>query len=159
MNIFIFMNNEKMIKNSIYLFFGLILIFSVAIQLIKVDYTKQISTNISSITQERNVALQSLKTKIVISCPVGYEFINGSCQNNNNELNEMPLSQTSNQIISIQKQMISMILEYSKYFSLIVLIIGIILFAISHDIKQIINPIIFAILINFLPFIINAFTF
>ena len=154
----IIFNSENMIKNSIFLFLGLIVTFSIILYLFKIDYSTKLANNVNSIKQERDIAVQSLNTKIISSCPLGYVFTNGHCEEDSeNKLNTLALSQVNNQVMSIQKQMISMVLGFSKVFALLILIVGLISFFRTHEIQHIIMPIMLAIFISFMPIMLNSF--
>jgi hypothetical protein len=154
----IIFNSENMIKNSIFLFLGLIATFSIILYLFKIDYSTKLANNVNSIKQERDIAVQSLNTKIISSCPAGYVFTNGHCEEDSaNKLSSMPLSQVNNQIMSVQKQSISMVLDFSKVFSLLVLIIGFISFFRTHEIQSIVMPIMLASFLSFMPIMLNSF--
>lgn len=153
----IIFNSENMIKNSIFLFLGLIATFSIILYLFKIDYSTKLANNVNSIKQERDIAVQSLNTKIISSCPIGYIFTNGHCEEDSANQQNLPLSQVNNQIMSVQKQAISMVLDFSKVFSLLVLIIGFISFFRTHEIQSIVMPIMLASFISFMPIMLNSF--
>lgn len=183
----IIFDSEKMIKNSIFLFIGLIIIFSIIIKLFTIDYSQRID----GFEKERSAAIQSLNTRIDVVneqskingselsekadgvCPSGYEYKEGICKvisNNKNsvteqivenkdsgiEQNQMPVSALDGAFKNTQKQILSTMLSYSGYLSIILLIFGFFSFMRSHEIYHIIMPIGMAVSIQFLPIMLNT---